>query len=300
MKPIALSACAAFFAVAEPAFSQESDESSSSGDEFSEAVDQHFDSQIKKKIRQNLTERLLDEIANEKLNEITKKIPGIIANNTPAGKVISILSGGAKMAFTISPAGPGSDMSGSCASSEGELFQYFSDRFGGPGMAANNAVISLANQGTTDVISKDPFKYLIRDSEFCEKLSAWKNPAPTLSNAARYLVQQHIHQGCEGRSGSFSEQGITITDLDGDGRDDLILSDEWIECEGAQQQSKTCGTKVCEAIVYMRRGSTLDRVTSFNGTGIEVGHGERPTVSFLQHDLSNFKFGWDGNQFRQR
>lgn len=125
-------------------------------------------------------------------------------------------------------------------------------------------------------------------------------PEPQLSNAARYLINEHISNGCEGRGGTFSPQGITVADLDGDNRDDLILADEWIVCDGARKQSNTCGTRVCDAIVYVRRGSTLDREASFLGTGIEVGTGARPTVTFLQHDLSTFSFGWDGRQFSQR
>lgn len=124
--------------------------------------------------------------------------------------------------------------------------------------------------------------------------------SPPLSNAAEYLVNQHIGNGCEQRGGTFDRRGITIHDLDGDGRDDLILADEWIVCNGARQQSITCGVKVCEAVIYVRRGAILERSASFNGTGIEVASGRRPTVTFLEHNLSTFSFGWNGNSFAQR
>jgi len=124
--------------------------------------------------------------------------------------------------------------------------------------------------------------------------------SPPLSNAAEYLVNQHIENGCEQRGGTFDRRGITIRDLDGDGRDDLILADEWIVCNGARQQSITCGVKVCEAVIYVRRGAILERSASFNGTGIEVASGRRPTVTFLEHNLSTFSFGWNGNSFAQR
>jgi len=125
-------------------------------------------------------------------------------------------------------------------------------------------------------------------------------PKPQLSNAASYLANQHIGDGCEGRGGSIDPKGLTIRDLDGDGRDDLIIADEWIVCNGAKQQSNTCGIKVCSAVIYVRRGAILQRSTSINATGIEVANGRRPTVTFLQHDLSTFAFGWNGSAFAQR
>lgn len=60
-----------------------------------------------------------------------------------------------------------SDQFSSCVVTEAELFELFSQN----GMAyANNAVIQVSQDPTTEVISRDPFTYRIGNLQLCQEL----------------------------------------------------------------------------------------------------------------------------------
>lgn len=287
MRKSAISACVAFLAVANIASAQEEADPTVNQDPFSEAVDDHIEGEIKKKIRQDLTKKSLDAIGNKTLSDLAKKIPGALAKKSPLGKYLAFGKATAEMAFGIRPAGEGSDIVDippQAPFEETRETQW-----------CINSCLSV-NGGDP---ASSAYQQCVANNCYPSQ-TASPPPKPQLSNAASYLANQHIGDGCQGRGGSIDPRGLTIRDLDGDGRDDLIIADEWIVCNGARQQSITCGVKVCEAVIYVRRGTTLERSASFNGTGVEVSTGNRPTVTFLEHNLSRFSFGWNGSAFAQR
>jgi hypothetical protein len=73
-------------------------------------------------------------------------------------------------------------------------------------------------------------------------------PADALSNPARYLINQQIAEACEGRGGSIDPAAVIERDLTGDGRADLIISHEGIQCADSGR-SLYCGMQVCSVMI---------------------------------------------------
>jgi len=123
---------------------------------------------------------------------------------------------------------------------------------------------------------------------------------PELSNAANWLVNQAISEGCEGLGGTMHPRGLFIVDLDIDGRDDLILSHDGIECGPRKTKSNSCGIKVCETFIYLRRGGILDQAGSFVGTVTNISDNTPPRFTFSDHSQREQTYSWNGNGFSQR
>ena len=113
-------------------------------------------------------------------------------------------------------------------------------------------------------------------------------------------MNKAISDACQDRGGIMDPQGVTVRDLDNDGKDDLILMHEWISCSGPSEVPITCGTKVCTGAIYLRRGSLLKEIGSFNGGGLSVGSGTPPVIEFHDHFLKTVRLGWDGRRFSNR
>lgn len=125
---------------------------------------------------------------------------------------------------------------------------------------------------------------------------AQAQPAQALSNAARYLAEQEIAAGCESGAGSFDPAGIVERDLDGDGRDDLILSHEHIICQGSHARSLDCGMQVCSVRFFVRRGELLQPAGHILGGGVTVGAGAVPTIQTYGHGGGQAFWRWNGQE----
>lgn len=298
----------------------------SSGEPEIDAAINRIYEEAQQKVASETAEKVLDKIGDEVLDNLTRKPLAKLKAMSGSGLALDILTTvsttaefdmiptvGSDGVTTLPPeifnealrnsgidAAKLASEGGYDLRAEGDLSQFNADL---RRRLLEHTIRENNNSGIARFLATEiqNFDRLAREqiAEAASKVTAPDTPA-TLSKAANYLVNQHIGDGCEGRGGSIDPKGLTIRDLDGDGRDDLIIADEWIVCNGTRQQSNTCGVKVCEAIIYVRRGAILERSASINATGIEVANGRRPTVTFLQHDLSTFAFGWNGNSFVRR
>lgn len=133
----------------------------------------------------------------------------------------------------------------------------------------------------------------------CLVLLALAAPADARSKAAAYLVKEQIASACDGGRGSIDPAGIVERDLDGDGRDDLIIAHEWISCASGGQfgRSTFCGMQVCSVMIYLRRGSLLTLVHETLGGGVTVGAGDVPAISMNAHGGSRGSVKWNGRAF---
>jgi len=190
MRKCIISASAAFLLVASEVQAQESSNTETDQDAFEEAIHSHVETKVKTKIRQDITEKILERIGNQKLDDFVRKIPGAVAKNSLIGKLFDV----AKLAFTIRPAGEGSDIVGldqnktldikpadtddvgdivrwvfevnDCVATESDIFGALTDAGYGM-MLANNTVVWVSNQSFTEVINEDPYTYRYSGSELC-------------------------------------------------------------------------------------------------------------------------------------
>ncbi len=130
-------------------------------------------------------------------------------------------------------------------------------------------------------------------------LLALAAPAEARSKAATFLVKEQIASACEGGRGSIDPAGVIERDLDGDGRDDLIIAHEAISCKSGGQfgRSTFCGMQVCSVMFYLRRGSLLQLTHEMLGGGVSVGGGAVPVVSMNAHGGSRGSVKWNGRAF---
>jgi hypothetical protein len=117
------------------------------------------------------------------------------------------------------------------------------------------------------------------------------------SNAAKYLMAQEVALACEG-AGTFDPRGVIETDLNGDGRADLILSHEWITCTGTSTRSGYCGMQVCTVKIYVRESALLRKKVDFLGGGVTVGPTDVPVISGYAHGGDPWAIRWNGKTFR--
>ncbi len=189
-----------------------------------------------------------------------------------------------------------------CIAAEDQLYDWLALSQGIS--AANTAIVSWSRASDFRqkylVLSDNPFTYQYIGSSNCPPPSGFEAPMPELSKAAAWLVDEVIANGCKGAGGRMSSRGVFIRDLDADGRDDLILSHDGLECGPTKSKSSSCGQKVCESVIYLRRGSTLDHAGGFVGTVVGIDNKAPPVFTFFDHSLAEFSYQWNGNGFSQR
>ena len=118
------------------------------------------------------------------------------------------------------------------------------------------------------------------------------------SNAARWLVTERLSSVCETGEGMFDLQGIIERDLTGDGRDDLILFDDYVTCSGTAFRPTTCEFGECEFNVYVREGALLQpKLTDRTVARLDVLTGEPPVIVYAQRDGVR-SVRWNGSLFR--
>jgi hypothetical protein len=90
-------------------------------------------------------------------------------------------------------------------------------------------------------------------------LMASSQAAWAASQAVEYLAKQQVQIGCNGTSGMFSQ--IWETDINGDGKPDLILDHANITCDNGETSANCGASGACEILVYVRKGNLLKPAT---------------------------------------
>ncbi|SJM32849.1 hypothetical protein [Mesorhizobium delmotii] len=131
-------------------------------------------------------------------------------------------------------------------------------------------------------------------------LAAAIAPAAAYSNAANYLIAEQIASACEGNVGEIDPSSVIERDLTGDGKADLILSHEGINCSAGASTSRSsfCGAQICAVDIYVRRGALLELKTEMLGAGVSVGEGQVPEIRMHAHGGEAATLKWDGREFR--
>ncbi|MGR3501316.1 hypothetical protein [Pseudaestuariivita sp.] len=81
-------------------------------------------------------------------------------------------------------------------------------------------------------------------------------PALAEPNPVAATINAAIASGCGAAPGHFMD-GVYNTDLDGDGRADLIIDHSGLRCAGAAPYSALCGRSVCRTTLFLRRDAEL-------------------------------------------
>ena len=118
------------------------------------------------------------------------------------------------------------------------------------------------------------------------------------SNAARWLVQEREADACDQSVGKMAQAGIIERDLTGDGREDLLLSDEHLRCGPRNLRPGTCGMQVCRFTIFVRQGDLLVESYQGLGGGVSADRGTPPVISFYNHGGSRGSVRWNGAAFR--
>ncbi|AXS41032.1 hypothetical protein [Breoghania sp. L-A4] len=123
--------------------------------------------------------------------------------------------------------------------------------------------------------------------------------AQARSNAARYLINQQIAEGCEGGQGTFEDAGVIEQDITGDGRPDLILDHGGLSCTGGMMtRSLFCGARACSVLIYVREGDLLVLKEETLSIGAALGRGTPPVIELMSHSFQERRISWDGRRFR--
>ncbi len=133
------------------------------------------------------------------------------------------------------------------------------------------------------------FKTVIFFSAFLLAVS-FASASFALSKAARYLIDQEIAEGCDGRSGTFGADGIFEVDLTGDGKKDLVLAHQAITCDGGLAMSLYCGMQVCSIKVYHRKGALLVLHEEFLGRILDFTPSPKPAFTVMSHGGATTKW----------
>jgi hypothetical protein len=201
----------------------------------------------------------------------------------------------------IPPSSANETPSGVCTVTEDALGAFFAQQYGGLGMASNNAVIAVSNAPTTEVISRDPIIYRLRDPDLCTALGSNSDTLATeateIATAIRLLRDEAISEGCEGRPGSISDNAVFLRDLDADGNDDLILSHDGIVCAGRPQRSGFCGAQVCTLVFFLRRGDSLQLAGEDLALLDGIDNSSPPVITLYRHGGVRAQVQWNGTQF---
>lgn len=130
-------------------------------------------------------------------------------------------------------------------------------------------------------------------------VAALAGPSLARSKAAEFLLNEQIAQTCEGGQGGFDDSAVIERDLDGDGRDDLILNHHGLGC--ADFAARRCGTQFCSALIYLRRGELLQFETEYLvSEGFTVSNHAIPVLSWYGRIGEGERWvRWNGREFAQ-
>lgn len=133
--------------------------------------------------------------------------------------------------------------------------------------------------------------------QYCLIFCLWfpSVPAAQTSAAARWLAEDALKTYCDG-SGRFNPGALIEADLTGDGRDDLVIYSEGIECSNG---ALTCGAVYCNADIYVRENDLLVSKGGFNTQCAELAPGTPPGITFCNRDSGRWTLYWNGREFVQ-
>lgn len=118
------------------------------------------------------------------------------------------------------------------------------------------------------------------------------------SKAADYLLQQELQSACEGRGGRIRLEGFIERDFTGDGRKDLIIAHDAIECDGGRSRSGFCGMQVCTIKIFVRRGPLLQLEEDFLGLIGGISADPVPVIRLFGHGGTESQMQWNGRNFQ--
>jgi hypothetical protein len=118
------------------------------------------------------------------------------------------------------------------------------------------------------------------------------------SQAAAYLARQQVNIGCDGTSGVFAQ--IWETDINGDGKLDLILDHANIVCDNGERSSNCGASGSCEILAYIRQGNLLvETPLPENTVAVDKLPGARLSV-IIGPRLKSWRkiIRWNGRRFQ--
>lgn len=188
---------------------------------------------------------------------------------------------------------------GGCRATESEIYSEINLRF--DYWTANQAIRSWTedetfSQNYTSHLEGNTVVYTMTGGSCASTQVA--PPQPKLSKAAQYLIDEAISYACEGRGGNMASRNIFVQDLDGDGREDLILDHAGITCSSGRPIS--CGAQVCATDLFMRRGELLKKELDLLGTVTSISTDPVPTITFYMHGGGTPSLRWNGRSFDMR
>lgn len=115
--------------------------------------------------------------------------------------------------------------------------------------------------------------------------------------AAQALIAETVAEGCNDQPGRMTSIGVIVRDLDGDGRDDLVLSHEGVECGIEASRSLFCGAQVCTTRIYLYTASGLIPQAEVLGSVIDLDGSEPPVIHIAEHGGTRLRLRWTGEAF---
>ncbi|ETX13296.1 hypothetical protein OCH239_12370 [Roseivivax halodurans JCM 10272] len=187
-----------------------------------------------------------------------------------------------------------------CVATESELFEAVRQRWGSIGDAHAALRIWGETPGFSDdyeILSRDPFTYRWTAGPCANSLQRAATEPPASPQGARdQRVAEAIDRACWRDDGGTMDRGIYTPDLDGDGRDDLVLDHAGIACsQGYLPQ--TCGAQVCETQIFFGfNGGYREGHTMLNSV-TEVVPGTPPGLRIIGHGGTEGVVRWNGREF---
>lgn len=117
------------------------------------------------------------------------------------------------------------------------------------------------------------------------------------SNAARWILNEQVSEGCSTGQGSFSPDSFVEIDLTGDGRDDLFVSHSGLRC--ASGRPLFCGAANCSFTIYVREGQLLVPRVTVSAVEPRIVPGNPPYVQAAALPNGLFNWIWNGREFVQ-
>ena len=124
-------------------------------------------------------------------------------------------------------------------------------------------------------------------------------PASAYSKAALYLIRQQISDACNDSPGKIDPESAIERDLTGDGKADLIINHDGIQCAAPFSRSGYCGIRACSVYVYVREGALLVEKLDILSVSVTIGQGKIPVLTFIPHDMTRkINLRWNGRAFK--
>lgn len=187
-----------------------------------------------------------------------------------------------------------------CVATESELYEAVMQRWGS--ISGAQAALRIWSEAPNfreeyDVLSRDPFTYRWKAGPCAGSgQGAATEPSTSLQGARDQLIAEAISYACwRGDSGTM-DRGIYTPDLNGDGRDDLVLDHAGIACsQGYLPQ--TCGTQICETRIFFGSEGGFREAHTMQNSVTEVTPGTPPGLRIIGRGGTQGVLRWNGHEF---